>query len=494
MKLIPLLICFLLHSSLHAQLGGEVTGDTAQRAAMAGAGMASGTNLLDSAVNPAMLSFLPSQASRFESVGRAVWMPTKITTAEGDTLSLGNTLSGGPWLGYAGELGDDWSWAVSLVPTGGGQGAVTRRTHLNIATDPEVGPPWFPAPHDVEVSTRLLQLGIQPALSWKVHSDFSLGLGASLRATQIDMKSATDVLISSLTGEVPGLPGTTWSDLFEQLLAAGGRPEIDSIQADMDASASAPLHAFLQLGGMWQVDDDSRFSFWYRSPSTRQSLKGSVDVDVGADIGAILDFYELDSADSFDLEIANVIFPQQLGIAWMQEVGPSDRLFFDAAWTDWSSSFDGWLAKVTGGEGDLGVMLGGGEGTEIDMNMEWTDTVRLSMGYEYDLFIVSEVRDTLGRLRSVAHGSPMTLRFGLGHANNPIQGSATTGLTPFNSLHLGAGCSWWGGPNDGDWHFGFTVALPQEWHSGPNKVLSDFSGDSYEQSVWSLALGWSAPW
>ena len=43
---------------IQAQLGGEVTGDSARMASMAGAGLAGGVDLLEASRNPAMLGFI----------------------------------------------------------------------------------------------------------------------------------------------------------------------------------------------------------------------------------------------------------------------------------------------------------------------------------------------------------------------------------------------------------------------------------------------------
>ncbi len=482
--------------SLAAQLGGEVTGDSPQRAAMAGAGMAGAGSSVDAAVNPASLGFLfpvRSSAGRFDGIGRVLWNPTTIDTASGREYSLNGTLGGGPFLGWAAPLGDEFFAGVSLLPTAGGQGSYTRTTDLNIATSNNNGPPWIPAEHEVEMESSLVQLGLEPALAWRASDTVSFGLGASVRYTTISMKSATDVGLDQLQGEVPGLGGLTWEDLFRQLATLGGR-DIDSIQADIDAEADADLHAFLQLGVMWQPVEDSRFSLWYRSPSNRSDLDGDVEVDVSADVGQILDLYGLSGTSDFRLQIPGVRFPQQLGLAWMQRLGEQDRMFADVVWTDWSQAFDGWTATVNDPQGgDIGVMLGDGE-TEVDLGLDWTDTLRLSLGWEHDAFRRKTVAAEDGSTRTLLNGPLVTWRGGLGYSNNPVGGAPMAGLLPINQLHAAGGCSLWGREGSGDWHLALVLALPQSWTAGDNAVLSDLSGDEFSQANVALVVGYGLRW
>lgn len=489
------LIALPLAAPLSAQLGGEITGDSAQRAGMAGAGMAGAASVFDAAMNPAALSFMDDRTMGFEGVGRLLWVPISIDTVDGGSYEASNTIGGGPWLGWAGRLRDDVRYSISFMPSGGGQADYSRMTTLNLAADEDVNGDFIPRQHEVDMSSLMLQVSLSPSISWRASKHWSFGAGASLRYTKIDLKSAADVAISSLTGEVPGMGGLTWADLFNSILALGGRPEVDSLQADIDASLDAPLHAFLQVGTMWQPREGTRLSMWYRSPSTSNDIEGDVLVDLSAELGEIFDVLPggLSATDNFFLSIPAVNFPQQLGVAFMRELKPGSRMFADAVWTDWSNSFDGWKAVVTDGQGDLGAMTSS-DGIIVDMDMRWEDTLRFSIGYEHDLFATSRVVDANGRTHLLSSGKPMTIRAGLGHSNNPIIGAANAGLIPFNSVHLAAGCTWWGGQGGGDWHLGVVAALPQGWTSGDNAMLSDASGDHFNQSNLAIAVGWSANW
>ncbi|RMH02828.1 MAG: hypothetical protein D6702_07670 [Planctomycetota bacterium] len=488
---------FLLARAVSAQLGGEVTGYSPQTAGLAGAGLAGAASSVDAAVNPASLGFLLPEngrrsGGRFDAIGRLIWAPTSITTADGREYDLGGTFGGGPFLGWACRLGDDAFLGLSLLPTSGGSSAYDRATELNVATANNNGPPWIPARHVVRIETDLAQIGFQPAVAWRADRSLAFGLGASVRYTRIGVLSATDVGLDQLQGEVPGLGGLTWEDLFRQLAAAGGR-EIDSIQADIDATADAAVHAFLQAGLMFEPSEDARLSLWYRSPSTRRALDGEVEVDVTADVGPILDVYGLDGVTDFALRIPGVRFPQQLGAAWRQALSPRGRFFADLVWTDWSQTFDGWRATVSEPRGgDIGSMLADGT-TEVDLGLDWKDSLRFSLGWEWDAFRRSVLPGPDGAPRALISGPLITWRTGVAWANNPVGGSPMAGLLPYNQLHLAGGLSFWG-RGGGDWHLALVWALPQSWTSGRNSVLSDLDGDRYRQANLSLVAGYALTW
>ena len=480
----------LLTSSLSAQLGGEITGDPAQRAGMAGAGMASAGSIFDASTNPAVLGLQMRGNRRTigEFAGRLFWAPVSIETLSGASYRPDGVIGGGPWIGMADRLDSRWAWSLSLMPTGGGAANYNRMTELNVATADPNDPLSGPALHSVEMSTNMMQLALAPSLAWTPRKDLSFGIGASVRYTKLDFLSATDIALEDLKGDASSLGFDTYGDLLDFLFNIQGGRGIDAIQADIAAEAEAAFHSFAHLGVLWSPMRDSRISAWYRSPSSSKSLDGQVTVDVEADIGLINALFDIENSGSFELSIPDVSFPQQLGFALQQSITKHSRINADVVWTDWSKAFDGWTAKVAGSDEGLGVMVGPG-GTEVDMGLRWEDTFRVSLGAEYDFFESQHLRDGNGHLRTLQHGVPWTFRTGIGVSNNPMQGSPTLGLTPYNTLHIGAGFSRWDWKG-GDLHVGVVSALPEPWESGEHAVLTDLDFDTYRQSHWSVVLGY----
>jgi hypothetical protein len=476
--------------TLSAQLGGEITGDPAQRAGMAGAGMATAGSIFDAPTNPAVLGFQMrgNRKSLQEYAGRLFWGPVSIESTDGDLYRPDGVIGGGPWIGVANRVSPEFAWSFSLVPVGGGSANYDRMTELNVATVDPNDPLSGPALHSVEMSTNMIQLALAPSFAWTPQRNLSFGFGASVRYTKLDFLSATDIALEDLTGDATSLGFPTYGDLLDFLFNQQAGRGIEAIQADISAEAEAAFHSFAHFGVMFAPTRDSRLSAWYRTPSTSKSLDGSVDVDVEADIGEINALFDIENVGSFDLAIPDVSFPQQLGFAIQQKVSRRSRVHGDIVWTDWSAAFDGWSAQVAGSDEGLGVMVGP-DGTEVDMGMKWSDTLRVSLGAEYDFFETNFQRGLDGRLKKLQQGFPITFRTGVGISNNPMHESPTIGLTPYNTLHVGMGVTRWDWMG-GDVHLGFVTALPEPWESGEHAVLSDLDDDIYRQSHWSVVLGY----
>ncbi|MCX8228713.1 MAG: outer membrane protein transport protein [Planctomycetota bacterium] len=497
------LIFFLTPVSLWAQLGGEVTGDSARMAAMAGAGLAGGAEVMEAARNPAMLGFLFSGDSswRMEMNLRGVSTPMTGVTAMGDAFSTTGHSAVGPFLAF-GTSSHDLSWGFFLRPTSGGKASMLRTTDLNLAateTEPDSGI-WIPNQHDVLTQNEMVQVAGEASMAWRMTPNLSFGFGLSVRSTLLDMSSATDVPFADLQGEVPGMGGLSFGEFFTDVLIPGsGREGIDSFQVDYTAEGieADPL-LFAQLGLAWQPDAHSRVGLWFRPPSTSTDLDGRIHVDMSADIGDILEAVAgIDETSSdFDIHIRDVTFPMQAGFAYAWGLRQKDRFHAQTTWTQWSTSFDGWKAILDNPSSeDMGTMLGEEATTSVDLDMKWADTITVSIGWEHDFqwFPASWRTGKEWRL-GLAPGSlphaDATFRAGLGWGNNPMRGTAMAGLMPFNQWHVGTGVSILSDQGQGEWFLSSVVALPAMWKAGENKVLSDFSGDEYSQANYSVILGY----
>jgi long-subunit fatty acid transport protein len=225
-----------------------------------------------------------------------------------------------------------------------------------------------------------------------------------------------------------------------------------------------------------------------------------VDIDLEADLGDLIrTVFDEDTptSSSYDLEITDLRFPQQLGLAWMTSTTNFDRLHFQATWTQWSETFDGWTANLNDGTNDtFNEMMGGDGSTSMDLDNEWRDSFLLSFGWEHDWVWTPAPwarRQTVMDSR-VPEGWDITSRLGLGWSTNPVSGSSMPGLMPFNQWHVGGGLSLKAAPFGGNWNLGFVVALPETVKVGENSVLSDLSNDSYRQSNYAVMLGYSLTW
>jgi len=487
---------------LPPQLGGEITGVSPETAGLAGAGVPASTDPLDASRNPAVLPWMfsgPDDAftrrraargrDRLSLALRELANDLTIATHGGAELDPDTPAALAPFLGYAHDLGDGVVVGLAVWPSAGGESDVIRRTYLDIVT---VNPDGTggPAPYDVRDRWRLLQFSVEPSVAWRAGSQWTFGAGLALRQTTVDMQSATELQLDVLQGVIdeglqPIFGAIGWGELIQQL---GSERGVDSFQVDFSGDldhGSDPM-ALLRFGVGWRPDPRTRVGFWYRPPSSAADLTGRVAVDMGADLGAFVDGIEdivgsellADPTSGYDMRISGVRMPQQLGLGVSHLLDGGRRLHFGAFWSDWSSSFSGWVAELTNPSNPEFVTFLGGDGsTTVDLGLDWRDSWALSTGLEQDF------------------GDLWTLRGGIGWQRQPVRGTPLGAAMPFNSWHLALGASLWGVPaGRADWHFALVVSPPDRFQAGANDLISDFSYDRYRQWLWSVAVGCTIAW
>lgn len=500
-------LCFVLGSdAVAAQLGGEITGDSPRMASMAGAGLAGAEDLAEAAHNPAMLGFTLTQAGGWglDFSLRGIANPIIGTDRNGRRFAASDFTAVAPFLAVGNRPSSKWAWSLQLLPTAGGSSRFGRLTKLDIAAD-ETAPgsgEFIPRDRWIEVESEVVQLAIEPSFAWTPAPGLSFGLGASFRNTDLTLGSATEFGLDRLNGEPPpplnGLAGT-WGEFLKTLGALGGR-DLSQFQVEYDTEAEADLMRFLKLGFAYEDDRGRRFGIWFRPPSSSVDINGHADIDLEADLGDIIraTFGPDASAQSrYDLRIADIRFPAQIGFAYFHPIRLRDRVHFQAIYTKWSQTFNGWTAELSNGSNeDFNSMLGGNGDTTIDLDNHWDDAVSVSFGWEHDWIWVPGPweRRQLAENGRVTKGWEVTSRLGVGWSSDPVGGAVVPGLLPSNHWHLGSGLSFHHGPGGGDWHLGAVVAIPQNIRTEENSVLSDFSYDVYRQTNYALVLGYSLRW
>jgi long-subunit fatty acid transport protein len=496
-----IIIIALTASSAFAQQGGEITGESPLTAGTAGASIGSGQSILDSSSNPSTLIhvFENSRSGRFgqryEGMLRAVDYNPSITTSLGEELAIDSPMGVGPWIGYAeridqGRESMDMVWGINLQPTVAGDFYTSRNTTLNLVTEDPSDPEAPFKKSRVDISSKLLQLALEPNFSVRMNDSWSFGLGASIRNTDMLMSSATEVDFDKLQGDFV-LGSGTWSDFFQ---AAGG----ENFQAtfDADASSSTPT-VFLKLGATYSTQHGSNLGFWFRPPSTSSDIEGRVDVDMRDDLGTFITVLgdagidiglENELVSGYDFSIADVRFPAQAGVSYSSPATDTTRWHSKAVFTQWSKSMTGWTAHLSNPDNSEFTDFIGGDGSmDIDMGIQWNDTLAVSVGFEHDMSF--NITNEMSRYKKV---NDYTLRGGLGWSSNPVSGAAMPGLTPFNHWQVALGMSSWANDHEPlDMHMAVVVTLPDTWTAGENALLSDLSYDEYSQFAYSFMLGCS---
>jgi long-subunit fatty acid transport protein len=498
-----ILIISLTASPAFAQQGGEITGESPLTAGTAGASIGSGQSILDSSSNPSTLIHVFENSrfgrfdQRYEGMLRAVGYNTSITTSLGEELAIDLPMGIGPWMGYAeriskGRESMDMVWGINIQPTVAGDFSTSRNTYLNLVREDPLDETTPYQQSRVDISSKLLQLALEPNISVRVNDSWSFGVGASIRNTDMLMSSATEVGFEKLQGDFV-LGGGTWGDFFQ---GAGG----DNFQAtfDADASSSTPT-VFFKLGATYSTQHGSNIGFWLRPPSTSSDIEGRVDVDMRDDLGTFISVLggepfnidiglENELVSGYDFSIADVRFPAQAGVSYSSPATDTTRWHSKAVFTQWSKSMTGWTAHLSNPDNSEFTDFIGGDGSmDIDMGIQWKDSLSVSVGFEHDMsFNITNRGDGYRKVNDY------TLRGGLGWSSNPVSGAAMPGLTPFNRWQVALGMSSWANDRDLlDMHMAVVVTLPDTWTAGENALLSDLSYDEYSQFAYSFMLGCS---
>ncbi len=493
------IIIFVLTSSpALSQQGGEIIGESPFTAGTAGASVGAGQSVIDASTNPSALVLVfenqrtVNAKSRFETAIRAVHYNTRINTAMGEDLDISLPMGVGPWLGYASLFDDDLAWGINLQPTVAGDFSATRNTTLNLVTEDPFDPSSPLQETRIEQSSKLLQLALEPNLSFRLNDSWSFGVGASIRNTDLSMMSATEVDFDTLQGDFV-LGGGTWGDFFKD---AGG----DSFQATFaaDASSSTPI-VFLKLGATYSTPRGNNVGFWLRPRSTSADIEGRVSVDMRDDLGTFINVLEDnvfgegtllqgELLSDYDFAVRDVAFPAQAGISFSSTPSDTTRWHSKAVFTQWSKTMTDWTAHLTNASNSEFTDYVGGDGSiDIAMGIQWNDTLALSLGFEHDFST-----DISGRFKNLSRSNDFTFRAGLGWSTNPVAGAALPGLTPFNKWHLAMGLSSWGNADSAlDTHMALVMTLPETWTAGENELLSDQSYDEFSQFAYSFMVGCS---
>jgi long-subunit fatty acid transport protein len=493
-----IVVIVLTASPAYTQQGGEIIGESPLTAGTAGASIGSGQSVVDASSNPSTLIHVfenergVKRQQRFESMVRAVHYNTAITTSTGEELAIDLPVGMGPWMGYAARINDEWAWGVNLQPTVAADFSTTRNTTLNLVTEDPFDPNAPLLDSRIEQSSQLLQMALEPNLSMRLNDSWSIGVGASIRHTDLSMVSATEVDFDTLQGDFV-LGAGTWGDFFRD---AGG----ESFQATFDAEASSNMPVvFLKLGATYSTPRGNNIGFWLRPRSTSSDIEGRINVDMRDDLGKFITVLEDnvfgegtlltgELVSAYDFAINDVAFPAQVGVSFSSAATSPTRWHSKVVFTQWSKTMTDWSAHLSNPSNDEFTGYVGGDGSiDIDMGIDWNDTLALSVGFEHDVeFNITTFGD---RSRKI---NDYTLRGGLGWSTNPVAGAALPGLTPFNQWHVAVGISSWSNDRDPlDIHMAFVATLPETWTAGENALLSDQSYDEFSQFAYSFMVGCS---
>lgn len=270
--------------------------------------------------NPAAMAFLP--AGKHVMVSGHLLRPSFKFNDEGSTipgaLGSGNGGDGGGWAAvpnaaFVMNLSNQLSFGLSV------------NSPFGLKTDYDTG--WIG--QRIGLTSEILSVNINPALSYKVSPALSVGFGASVQYLEAELTNASALGISKLKANDVGYG--------------------------------------LNFGAMFAVGPSSRIGFAYRS---------SID-------------YKLDGAVSFTAvsaananASADLRTPESVSLSFFTALDPKWDLMGDITWTRWSRV----KGIVPTCQQVSAVVCAGGAGTPIlgaTLPTNWKDTWRVALGANY---------------------------------------------------------------------------------------------------------------
>jgi len=248
--------------------------------------------------NPASMSLLK---------GQNLMMAGHLIVAKADFTNNGSTNADGTPISGPDSQGGKNAFVPNLYYVG----QVTDEIHLGLSINAPFGlgtkydDDWVGRYHAVD--TELTTININPAISYRIDDQWSIGAGVSVQYVDLTLTSAID------EGAIMGAPGT--SDGFAEL------------QADNKDSLSYGWN----VGLLYQLNEETRFSLAYRSAIDHHA-EGTADFTNPATSSAII------STGAFaDTTLSSdVTLPASASMSAFHTINETFDIMGDVTWTQWS--------------------------------------------------------------------------------------------------------------------------------------------------------------
>jgi len=317
--------------------------------------------------NPAGMSRLPS-GKHFAAAGALIVPSTKFSNGS-STAAAGQSLGGN-----GGDAGD-----AALVPSGFFAMDISPKWNFGLGISVPFG---LATKYDASwlgrfqgIDSEVKTLNINPAVSYKISDQASVGFGISYQRGEIDLLSAVNWVAAGAA--VPaGVGGPV-------AVAAG-------TEGQSKVSLSGEGWGF-NIGALFNVTPATRIGVHYRS-SIDYSLDGTLQLS-GRPASALLAAVTPDSDVKLDLKT-----PDNLAISGAHRLNDRWELLADLTWTHWSRIKSIPLVRTSG-------TLNGATADTLTFNFR--DTWRASIGANYKV------------------SAPWTLKFGAVYDQSPVPDAAS---------------------------------------------------------------------
>jgi long-chain fatty acid transport protein len=236
-----------------------------------------------------------------------------------------------------------------------------------------------------------------PSMSYKLNDQLSLGFGVNFMKFQAELTNNVNYTAVALRGlAVQGVPAAQIGALTPALLGREGAARV---------TGSDTGYGF-NLGGLYQVNKDTRFGIGYRS-SIKQNLAGTVTFSkpstagLPASIAGTIGLIQNAGTPDGDVTVS-VKTPASLSISGVTKVSPQLSLAGDVTRTQWSSIPELHIKRSNGA-------------TLTRVEYDWKDSTRVSVGASYD------------------YGNGITARAGLAYDPSVVSDEHRTARLPDNN-------------------------------------------------------------
>ncbi|MBT4482119.1 MAG: hypothetical protein HOC71_00405 [Candidatus Latescibacteria bacterium] len=460
--LLTLVIGSISAISTHTALatnGMNMIGYGARMAGMAGAsfGISGDTNLMNT--NPAGITTIPGR--RVDGGIGLLFPAVKFKNGLND-LDANSAVFPLPSIGFVSNNSDSpWSFGVGMYAQGGmgatydGVSHSLFKTYDNtpLTTDSYVGQ---------EYHSNIAYMKLAPTVAYELLPNLSAGVSLNLGYAMMEMKMPYSMSPSAMQGQIPGMNGMTFGQMFGSPMDQGGLgyDEVTAL-ADMSDGVTATGYGF-KLGMQYQPVEKLTFGFSYTNKATLD-FSGDAEMDMTSQFGDAYDKMvmgalvqgaanpmnptsaELNAAhQGVGVQLAGMgidmskgmaaIYDVDIEFSWPQEFGfgaayvATDRLTVaaDVRWINWKDSMEKFVMKLSGGANpNINAMMGTQNGNmQIEMPLNWDDQIVLAIGAEY---LATDV---------------FAIRAGFNIGNNPVPAETVIPIFPAiveNHITLGAG-------------------------------------------------------
>lgn len=220
------------------------------------------------------------------------------------------------------------------------------------------------------LESELKTVNINPALSWQVNDEVSLGAGVNIQAGHAKLSRATDsALVCALA-------------LSSAACSAAGLGTTSNANTDGKSTVEADDVAFgANVGMAYQPDKDTTLSIAYRS-SVEYDLEGDVTFENNAILQALGGGAVVTGAGLVNQKAtAKLKMPASLSIAAAKQMNDKLAVHGDVTWTQWSS-----IPEIRIKFPDSTTL------SDSVTDLQWEDTIRVGVGGTYQLNDKTKVR------------------------------------------------------------------------------------------------------